>query len=147
MDGHLTHGAKPTFSGKYFKVQQYEVNSETYLIDYDKLEEEIYKVRPKVFIAGASAYSRKIDFKKIREIINRVNKKIENEIMADRFLLESDIPSWIERAHIYFMVDMAHIAGLVAAGYHQNPCDYADVVTTTTHKTLRGPRRRFNLNK
>ena len=67
--------------------------------------------------------------------------------MADRFLLESDIPSWIERAHIYFMVDMAHIAGLVATGYHQNPCDYADVVTSTTHKSLRGPRRRFNLNK
>lgn len=138
--GHLTHGAKPTFSGKNYKVYQYEVNSENYLIDYDELEKELYEVRPRLFIAGASAYPREIDFKKIREIIDRVNNKIANEIMADQSLIESDIPGWIDRAYIYFMVDMAHIAGLVAAGLHQSPIPYADVVTSTTHKTLRGPR-------
>lgn len=138
--GHLTHGAKPTFSGKNYKVYQYEVNSENYLIDYDELEKELYEVRPRLFIAGASAYPREIDFKRIREIIDRVNNKIANEIMADQSLIESDIPGWIDRAHIYFMVDMAHIAGLVAAGLHQSPIPYADVVTSTTHKTLRGPR-------
>ena len=140
MDGHLTHGAKPTFSGKYFKSIQYEVNENTYEIDYDAIEDLIFKNKPKIFIAGASAYSREIDFEKLRKIIDKYNHKIELEIMADRFLLEEDIPREIERKHCYFMVDMAHIAGLVAAGLHQSPIPYADVVTSTTHKTLRGPR-------
>lgn len=119
--GHLTHGAKPTFSGKYFNVVQYEVNPETYLIDYDEIKQLIYSHKPKLFIAGASAYPREIDFKRMREIIDTYN-----EINSDN--------------QCYFMVDMAHIAGLVAANLHQSPIPYADVVTSTTHKTLRGPR-------
>ena len=138
--GHLTHGAKPTFSGKYFKSVQYEVNSETYEIDYDALEDFIVEHKPKIFIAGASAYSREIDFKKLREIIDKAQNRIDNQILQDRDLLDEDIPSHLEDKHIYFMVDMAHIAGLVAAGLHQSPIPYADVVTSTTHKTLRGPR-------
>lgn len=128
---------------------QYEVNPETYLIDYDKLEEEIYKFRPKVFIAGASAYPREIDFKRIRKIIDKINY-LEYQMMFRGYKDEAyyeDLDKDFEKKKIYFIVDMAHIAGLVAAGYHQNPCKYADIVTTTTHKTLRGPRRRFNFNK
>ena len=138
--GHLTHGAKPTFSGKYFKVVQYEVDSETYLIDYNEIEKLIFENKPKLFIAGASAYPREINFKKLREIIDKYNKENSLKIMADPDLLETDIPKIIEREHCYFMVDMAHIAGLVAAGLHQSPVPFADVVTSTTHKTLRGPR-------
>ena len=130
--GHLTHGAKPTFSGKYFNAIQYEVNEDTYEIDYEQIEEMIYEYRPKLFIAGAS---RTIDFSRIRDIIDRYNADKEYNLYAD------EIP------HCYFMVDMAHIAGLVAAGLHQNPCEYADVVTSTTHKTLRGPRRRINFKQ
>ena len=138
--GHLTHGAKPTFSGKYFKVVQYEVNPETYLIDYDEIEKMIFENKPKLFIAGASAYPREINFKKLKEIVDKYNKENSLKIMADPDLLETDIPKVIQREHCYFMVDMAHIAGLVAAGLHQSPIPFADVVTTTTHKTLRGPR-------
>ena len=138
--GHLTHGAKPTFSGKHYKAIQYEVDASTYEIDYDALEDFIVKNKPKIFIAGASAYSREINFKKIREIIDKAQERINNEIYADRTIFDGDIPGWIEDAKIYFMVDMAHIAGLVAAGLHQSPIPYADVVTSTTHKTLRGPR-------
>ena len=138
--GHLTHGAKPTFSGKYFKSIQYEVNEETYQIDYDALEDFIVENKPKIFIAGASAYSREIDFKKLKEIINRAQKRINHEIMTDQYILDEDIPRKLTECKIYFMVDMAHIAGLVAAGLHQSPIPYADVVTSTTHKTLRGPR-------
>ena len=138
--GHLTHGAKPTFSGKYFKVVQYEVNPETYLIDYDEIEKMIFENKPKLFIAGASAYPREINFKKLKEIVDKYNKENSLKIMADPDLLETDIPKIIQREHCYFMVDMAHIAGLVAAGLHQSPIPFADVVTTTTHKTLRGPR-------
>ena len=138
--GHLTHGAKPTFSGKYFNSIQYEVNKETYEIDYDALEDFIVDNKPKIFIAGASAYSRKIDFKKLRNIIDNAQKRVNYAILSDSDLLEEDIPKILEQYHIYFMVDMAHIAGLVAAGLHQSPIPYADVVTSTTHKTLRGPR-------
>ena len=138
--GHLTHGAKPTFSGKYFKVIQYDVDINSYLIDYDVIKSMLYEHKPRLFIAGASAYPREIDFKKIKEIIDEYNKQNEARIMADTYLLETDIPKVIEREHCYFMVDMAHIAGLVAAGLHQSPIPYADVVTSTTHKTLRGPR-------
>ena len=111
--GHLTHGSPVNISGKYFNVVSYGVNDEG-VIDYDKVREIAVKEKPKMIIAGASAYARIIDFKKFREIADEVGA--------------------------YLMVDMAHIAGLVAAGLHPSPIPYADVTTTTTHKTLRGPR-------
>ena len=112
--GHLTHGSKASISGKYFNATFYGVNRETETIDYDARQERAEEVRPKIIIAGASAYPRFIDFKRMREIADSVGA--------------------------YLMVDMAHIAGLVAAGEHPSPVPYAHVVTTTTHKTLRGPR-------
>ena len=129
--GHLTHGSPVNFSGTYFHVVPYGVNDEGF-IDYDKVREIALECKPKMIIAGASAYARTIDFKKFREIADEVNAVL--------------------------MVDMAHIAGLVAAGLHPSPVPYADVVTTTTHKTLRGPRggmilcsdevnKKYNFNK
>lgn len=112
--GHLTHGSPVNFSGQSYEMYAYGVDPETEQINYDELERIALEVQPKMIIAGASAYSRAIDFERIGEIAKKVGA-------------------------IYF-VDMAHIAGLVAAGLHQNPVPYADVVTTTTHKTLRGPR-------
>ena len=112
--GHLSHGSPVNISGKYFNIVPYGVDSETGYIDYDKMEEIAKSCRPKMIIAGASAYSRIIDFERCR--------KIADEVGA------------------YLMVDMAHIAGLIAGGVHPSPVPYADVVTTTTHKTLRGPR-------
>ena len=112
--GHLSHGSPVNISGKYFDVVAYGVDKETGRIDYDAFEEAVKKYEPKLVIAGASAYPRKIDFKRMAEVV--------------------------KASGAYFMVDMAHIAGLVATGYHENPVPYADVVTTTTHKTLRGPR-------
>ncbi|HAF25801.1 MAG TPA: serine hydroxymethyltransferase, partial [Lachnospiraceae bacterium] len=111
--GHLTHGSPANISGTYFNIVPYGVNDEGF-IDYDKLREIALDCKPKMIIAGASAYARAIDFKKFREIA--------------------------DEAGAVLMVDMAHIAGLVAAGLHESPIPYADVVTTTTHKTLRGPR-------
>lgn len=129
--GHLTHGSPVNISGKYFNIVPYGVNSEGY-IDYDELRRIALEAKPKLIVAGASAYARTIDFKKFREVADEVGA--------------------------YLMVDMAHIAGLVAAGLHPSPIPYADVVTTTTHKTLRGPRGgmilanqeaadKFNFNK
>lgn len=112
--GHLTHGAKANQSGKWFKPVSYTVREDTHQIDYDALMVQAKEVMPKLIIAGGSAYPRKIDFAKFRAIADTVGA--------------------------YFMVDMAHFAGLVAGGVHDNPLKYADVVTTTTHKTLRGPR-------
>ncbi len=112
--GHLTHGTKVNISGKIFNSISYGLNSESELIDYDEVERLAKEYKPKVIVAGASAYPRIIDFKRFREIAESVGA--------------------------YLMVDMAHIAGLVATGLHPNPCEFADVVTTTTHKTLRGPR-------
>ena len=111
--GHLTHGSPVNFSGKYFNCVPYGVNSDGY-IDYDEVERIAKECKPKLIVAGASAYARKIDFKRFREIADEVGA--------------------------YLMVDMAHIAGLVAAVYHESPIPYAHVTTTTTHKTLRGPR-------
>lgn len=112
--GHLTHGSPANMSGKYFKIIPYGVDKETERIDYDALEKTAMESHPKMIIAGASAYSRIIDFPRLGEIA--------------------------KKAGAYLMVDIAHIAGLVAAGLHPSPVPYADVVTTTTHKTLRGPR-------
>lgn len=129
--GHLTHGSPVNLSGSYFQTSFYGVNDDG-VIDYDEVRKTALTEKPKLIIAGASAYARKIDFKKFREIADEVGA--------------------------YLMVDMAHIAGLVAVGLHQSPIPYADVVTTTTHKTLRGPRggmilwnqaaeEKFNFNK
>ena len=129
--GHLTHGSPVNMSGKYFNIVPYGVNDDGFL-DYDKMRELALECKPKLIIAGASAYARTIDFKKFREVADEVGAVL--------------------------MVDMAHIAGLVAAGLHPSPIPYADVVTTTTHKTLRGPRgglilcnkeaaEKFNFNK
>ncbi|MFT3985067.1 MAG: serine hydroxymethyltransferase [Lachnospiraceae bacterium] len=129
--GHLSHGSPVNMSGKYFHCVHYGVNDEGF-IDYDKVREIALECRPKMILAGASAYARKLDFKKFREICDEVGA--------------------------YLMVDIAHIAGLVASGYHESPFPHADVVTTTTHKTLRGPRGglilcnqeaadKFNFNK
>lgn len=112
--GHLTHGHKLSFSGQDYEIVSYNVDLESGLIDYEEVRKKALEERPKMIIAGASAYSRVIDFKKFREICDEVGAIL--------------------------MVDMAHIAGLVAAGLHPSPIGYADVVTTTTHKTLRGPR-------
>ncbi|MEG0475372.1 MAG: serine hydroxymethyltransferase [Carnobacterium sp.] len=112
--GHLTHGSLVNFSGKTYDFVAYGVDKEAEYLDYDAVRQQALKHKPKMIIAGGSAYARKIDFAKFREIADEVGA--------------------------YLMVDMAHIAGLVAAGLHQNPVPYADVVTTTTHKTLRGPR-------
>ena len=112
--GHLTHGSKASISGKYFNAQFYGVDPETEMINYDIVQQRAEETQPKIIIAGASAYPRFIDFKRMREIADSVGA--------------------------YLMVDMAHIAGLVAAGVHPSPVPYAHVVTTTTHKTLRGPR-------
>ncbi len=129
--GHLTHGSPVNFSGLYFHIVPYGVNDQGY-IDYDELERIAVEAKPKLIVAGASAYARTIDFKRFKEVADKVDA--------------------------YLMVDMAHIAGLVAAGLHPSPIPYADVVTTTTHKTLRGPRggmilankeaaEKFNFNK
>ena len=112
--GHLTHGSPVNLSGLYYNFVSYGVEDDTHMIDYDKLEAQAKEVKPKMIVAGASAYPRIIDFKRLSEIAHAVGA--------------------------YLMVDMAHIAGLVAAGEHPSPVPYADVVTTTTHKTLRGPR-------
>ena len=112
--GHLTHGSPVNVSGTYFNVVPYGVNADTQQIDYDEFRNIVLEAKPKLIIAGGSAYSRQIDFKKMADVTHEVGA--------------------------IFMVDMAHFAGLVAAGLHPNPVEYADIVTTTTHKTLRGPR-------
>ena len=112
--GHLTHGSPANISGTYYNFVAYGVDKDTHLIDYDEVRKIALENKPKLIVAGATAYPRKIDFRKFKEIADEVGA--------------------------YLMVDMAHIAGLIIAGLHQNPCECADFVTTTTHKTLRGPR-------
>ena len=137
--GHLTHGAKPTFSGKHFNAVQYEVNAENYEIDYQELENMIWESHPRLFIAGASAYPRGINFRHLRKVIDIYNEEILSSLKEEGYSDEK-LDKEYEKRKCYFMVDMAHIAGLVAAELHQSPIPYADVVTSTTHKTLRGPR-------
>ena len=112
--GHLTHGSKVNLSGKWFEIEHYFVDKSSYELDYDEIANIVQKAKPKLIIAGGSAYPRKIDFAKFREIADKVGA--------------------------YLLADMAHISGIIAAGCHQNPVEYAHVVTSTTHKTLRGPR-------
>ncbi len=119
--GHLTHGSKVNSSGKLYNFIPYGLNEETGKIDYDEVEKLAIEYKPKLIVTGASAYARIIDFKRFREIADKVNAML--------------------------MVDMAHVAGLVATGLHPNPVEYADFVTTTTHKTLRGPRGEMILCK
>ncbi|SEO23324.1 glycine hydroxymethyltransferase [Amphibacillus marinus] len=119
--GHLTHGSPVNFSGKLYNFEEYGVDQETEILDYEVVRQKALQVKPKLIVAGASAYPRTIDFKKFREIADEVDA--------------------------YLMVDMAHIAGLVATGEHPDPIPYADFVTTTTHKTLRGPRGGMILTK
>ena len=117
--GHLSHGHPVNFSGMFYQVVSYTVDPQTKTLNYDAIEEQALKERPKMFVAGASAYARTWDFPRLREIC--------------------------DKAGCYFMMDMAHVAGLIAAGIHPNPAPYADIVTSTTHKTLRGPRGGFVL--
>lgn len=119
--GHLTHGSPVSFSGKWYNVQSYNVDKETEMLDYDQIKKEALKFKPKMMISGFSAYPRKFDFKAFQEICDEVES--------------------------YHMSDIAHIAGLVAGGVHQSPVPFADVVTTTTHKTLRGPRGAIIMSK
>lgn len=112
--GHLTHGSKVNFSGKIYDFYHYNVDPNTYLLDYDEILKKAIEVKPKLIVCGASNYSRAIDFAKFRQIADHVGA--------------------------YLMADIAHIAGLIVAGYHQNPVEYCDIITSTTHKTLRGPR-------
>ena len=133
--GHLTHGSPVNFSGKIFDVEFYDVD-ENGLIDYDDIARKIYKYHPKLVLAGASAYSREIDFERIFNIICEAAANINKTVP----FLPWCVIDGKEMNRPIFMVDMAHIAGLVAAGVHQSPFGYADIITTTTHKTLRGPR-------
>lgn len=119
--GHLTHGSKVSISGKWLTSVQYGVRKEDGLIDFDEVERLAEENKPRLIIAGGSAYPRQIDFARFRKIADKVGA--------------------------YLMVDMAHFAGLVAGGVHPNPLEWADVVTTTTHKTLRGPPRRYDFNE
>lgn len=119
--GHISHFSKASAQSRFYEVEQYEVDQETFLLDYDKIEQQALEFLPNLIVVGASAYPRIIDFKRFREIVDKVNNRLQNK-------------------KCYMMVDMAHIAGLVAAGLHPSPFPYADVVTSTTHKTLRNTR-------
>lgn len=135
--GHLTHGSPVNQSGKLYNFIPYGVKEDG-RINYNELRQLIFEYKPRLVLAGASAYPRIIDFKTIRESVDAYNESIG--ISAEpRVLSDKDI-EYIEKHKCYFMVDMAHIAGLVAAGLHPSPVPYADIVTSTTHKTLRGPR-------
>ncbi len=138
--GHLTHCAKPTFSAKHYETLQYEVDQETYLIDYDKVREQALEFRPRLLICGASAYPRAIDFKKFRDIVDEVNEKTWKEIDSIVNTTPEGKKKEFEEQKCYLMADIAHIAGLIATRLHQSPFPYCDIVTSTTHKTLRGTR-------
>ena len=139
--GHLTHGSKVSASGKIYNAISYGLNKNG-IINYEEIKEKLYKYHPKLLVVGASAYSRFIDYRYIREMVDEYNK--DKPIINEKERVDVDsrsIYTWQETIDkCYIMVDMAHVAGLVATGLHPDPLPYADVVTSTTHKTLRGPR-------
>lgn len=135
--GHLTHGHKLSFSGAEYNVVSYGIDANG-ILDYNDIENKLYEYKPRILLIGASSYSRIIDYKRIKDILDKYNEAIEIELKKSYSGESFDIA--YEADKCYYFVDMAHVAGLVAAGLHPNPCEYADVVTSTTHKTLRGPR-------
>ena len=135
--GHLTHGYKMSFSGAEYNIISYGVD-ENGILDLKDLENKLYEFNPRLLIVGASSYSQIIDYKKIREILDKYNGSIEIELSKD--YSSETLEKVYNESKCYYMVDIAHVAGLIAGGVHPNACEFADVVTSTTHKTLRGPR-------
>lgn len=137
--GHLTHGSKVSASGKLYNAVSYGLDKNGYL-NYDEIKEKLYQYQPRILIVGASAYSRIIDFERIKKIVDDYNYFRCTDVYALEKFSDLDLSKEYEAKKCYLMVDMAHIAGLVATGLHPSPLPYADVVTSTTHKTLRGTR-------
>ena len=135
--GHLTHGHKMSFSGQDYNIVSYGVDKNG-VIDYQDIEDKLYKHNPRMLLVGASSYSQIIDYARIKHILDVYNGSILVEL--EKEFTGDTLEKAYEESKCYYMVDMAHVAGLVAGGVHPNPCEYADVVTSTTHKTLRGPR-------
>ena len=135
--GHLTHGHKMSFSGQDYNIVSYGVNDNG-IIDYQDIEDKLYKYNPRMLLVGASSYSQIIDYERIKHILDVYNGSILVEL--EKEFADEALDKAYEESKCYYMVDMAHVAGLVAGGVHPNPCEFADVVTSTTHKTLRGPR-------
>ena len=135
--GHLTHGHKMSFSGQDYKIMSYGVDNNG-IIDYQDIENKLYEFNPRMLLVGASSYSQIIDYERIKHILDVYNGSILVEL--EKEFTGDTLNKAYEESKCYYMVDMAHVAGLVAGGVHPNPCQYADVVTSTTHKTLRGPR-------
>ena len=137
--GHISHFSKASAQSRFYEVEQYEVDPNTFLLDYETIEKQTLEFMPRLVVVGASAYPRIIDFKRFREIVDKVNDKILKDI--DSYIIsDGEREKQWENRRCYMMVDMAHIAGLVATGLHPSPFPYADIVTSTTHKTLRGTR-------
>lgn len=137
--GHISHFSKASAQSRFYEVEQYEVDKNTFLLNYEEIEKQALEFMPRLIVVGASAYPRVIDFKRFREIVDKVNDKILKDIDSYIISDEEREKQW-ENRRCYMMVDMAHIAGLVATGLHPSPFPYADIVTSTTHKTLRGTR-------
>lgn len=146
--GHLTHGSPVNASGKIYKTKSYGID-ENGIINYSEIKSKLYEYKPRILIIGASAYPRTIDFERIRQMVDEYNTNVmDNLVDSEKSILQSlsywgdksTIDDIYEKQKCYLMVDMAHVAGLIAAGLHPDPLPYADVVTSTTHKTLRGPR-------
>lgn len=137
--GHISHFSKASAQSRFYEVEQYEVDKNTFLLNYEEIEKQALEFMPRLIVVGASAYPRVIDFKRFREIVDKVNDKILKDIDSYIISDEEREKQW-ESRRCYMMVDMAHIAGLVATGLHPSPFPYADIVTSTTHKTLRGTR-------
>ena len=133
----MTHGYKLSFSGSEYIIENYGVDKDG-ILNYEELEQKLYDFKPKMLLVGASSYSRIIDYKRIKEILDKYNGGIYVSLSDD--YAGDTLENAYNELKCYYVVDMAHVAGLVAAGLHPNPCRYADVVTSTTHKTLRGPR-------
>lgn len=139
--GHLTHGHKMSFSGQDYNIISYGVDDNG-ILDYNDLKAKLYQYQPRMLIVGASSYSRIIDYKLIKQILDEYNEEIKTYLINSGLSIDDkdSIDKEFESKKCYYMVDMAHVAGLVAGGVHPSPIPYADVVTSTTHKTLRGPR-------